>query len=1126
MFFIWSLTSGIGAITDTQYSSALKNGRLTPEAKTDLRKILTHMILNGGVDKLGDMFEKLPVASQNGLIESIAAFAQVPEGSNIVPDIQKAIELYSELMNSSAYKDFVNAKTFEEALNAVRSAFSQMLIGQPSLGERFADEQAVIAAMLKTETKNSIKAIFKEYSRLTNGGEGSEGDMFSSDNGKKYTKAEAIEKIFNIKLKGKENGKREEQKTELSNASDSEREEELERRGRQTNDGRGDSTEGQGNVEGNNPQTFEQAVEADTTQKTTIEGSQESVPKEGKWKKTISEDEQGNPVDANGKLIIDKVKSIDEIGDDDFENPKRNIQLPSLPNNVADAIGSTGKPVIIKKNIFKKNAEVHLDLEPEDSRKILTEALYNTNMYGATQPITRPDYRVAIHTGDSNSIVILDIYKGKENVEIVGWRRIDARGLEKMKRQAEREGGQILILSPENGSAAALSALPPTTSSEGKDTNNNDTTRKDNEDLSIINNPTNSSISETELNNAKNGRIIPDDVEKDVSSRIENDFDRKIEDELKYLGVKDNGVLNKELDDFVKEFSMARRSVLETERQDAKDFLKQHYNYDLDSRRYVSDEGTGRSSGERVREKESETGGFGATVDEVRQRLIVHAIDRELAYRDERVKQISEELGIKADEPITYAKTESIFKGIISDRQAQDLFDKVIALNKKLGVSLGIKSESERGALGGTTTNRSINYYIDGYVRTNSSRLDLAVSIGHEMLHQCVMGAIDLVKKGKAESLLTEKQIGAVNTILDIYDKVKNNKERFKEETYGLSDVQELAAQMVDPRQRKAMSLSILDRVINAANILRSSGDISVWNRIKNALKALFEVSDKEKMDRAIEDIMADFNEAVHDIAMNGIDTEGFGYKISANDKDLTEDDKRAIDKLIEKLDRLDGKGTVIENENQLDAEGRRALAVNPKATGWYDTRTGKVVIYLPNCKSIAEAEKTILHEKVGHEGLRKFFGEKGYRNFMSDVFMHGDKEMKQWVLEYVQRHGWNLYEAIDEYYANKAEEPATYNTWEKVHNSFSNALIKLGFRTPTINDTRYIMWLSKNYVKSGIDSPMDIARRNAFLNKMNANPILKSVTPDKTRYSNTGNTLFRSAETGDTEGRKNQNKH
>lgn len=38
--------------------------------------------------------------------------------------------------------------------------------------------------------------------------------------------------------------------------------------------------------------------------------------------------------------------------------------------------------------------------------------------------------------------------------------KIDGEGLDKMKKQAEREGGQFLILSPEDGSAAALSALP------------------------------------------------------------------------------------------------------------------------------------------------------------------------------------------------------------------------------------------------------------------------------------------------------------------------------------------------------------------------------------------------------------------------------------------------------------------------------------------------------------------------------------------------------------------------------------------------------------------------------------------------------------------------------------------
>lgn len=78
---------------------------------------------------------------------------------------------------------------------------------------------------------------------------------------------------------------------------------------------------------------------------------------------------------------------------------------------------------------------------------------------GRTQPIKRPDYWIAVQTADKNSITVLEVNKGKDNVEIVGWRRIDAKGIEKLKRQAEREGGQFLILTSKDA-AAALSALP------------------------------------------------------------------------------------------------------------------------------------------------------------------------------------------------------------------------------------------------------------------------------------------------------------------------------------------------------------------------------------------------------------------------------------------------------------------------------------------------------------------------------------------------------------------------------------------------------------------------------------------------------------------------------------------
>lgn len=181
-------------------------------------------------------------------------------------------------------------------------------------------------------------------------------------------------------------------------------------------------------------------------------------------------DNQGNPIDTNGKLVIEEVSSIDEITDEDFEAPTRNVQLPAIPENVANVIGTEGRSVIIKKNVFLKNGNTHVELEPADSRAILKSALYNPNLVGSTQPIKRPDYKVAIRTGEKNAVVVLDVFRDKEHVEIVGWRLVNEKGLAKMQRQAEREGGQFLILSPNDGAAAALSALPLGLSSTAKDT--------------------------------------------------------------------------------------------------------------------------------------------------------------------------------------------------------------------------------------------------------------------------------------------------------------------------------------------------------------------------------------------------------------------------------------------------------------------------------------------------------------------------------------------------------------------------------------------------------------------------------------------------------------------------------
>ena len=191
--------------------------------------------------------------------------------------------------------------------------------------------------------------------------------------------------------------------------------------------------------------------------------AKEIADKEEKKRKAEAEkqkvDKQGNPIDAEGRLITEKVEDISDLSDDDFNNPTRSVELPKIPKNVDDALGANGRPVIIKKNIFEKNGKSH-GFTPKQSRKILGDALYNPDIVGQSQPSTKKTHWVAIKVDEKSPITILEVNDGKDNVEVVGWYTLDARNLERIKRQAEREGGELLVLSPKD----KVESLPTPTS--------------------------------------------------------------------------------------------------------------------------------------------------------------------------------------------------------------------------------------------------------------------------------------------------------------------------------------------------------------------------------------------------------------------------------------------------------------------------------------------------------------------------------------------------------------------------------------------------------------------------------------------------------------------------------------
>ena len=166
----------------------------------------------------------------------------------------------------------------------------------------------------------------------------------------------------------------------------------------------------------------------------------------------------------------------------------------------------------------------------------------------------------------------------------------------------------------------------------------------------------------------------------------------------------------------------------------------------------------------------------------------------------------------------------------------------------------------------------------------------------------------------------------------------------------------------------------------------------------------------------------------------------------------------------------------------------RKAIESGRKVKGWWD-KDG-VHLYMPNIHSRHDAETTILHETVGHDGLRKLMNGKDgkSRNFQKFLDMvWADKKntaLHEFVKEYAPKNGWDLHEAVDEWLAREAEKPVTdenFGMWGRVKAMFNNALRALGFKSDmSLNDVRYAIWLSKR-MKQKPNDPLMKARAAAF---------------------------------------------
>ena len=177
-------------------------------------------------------------------------------------------------------------------------------------------------------------------------------------------------------------------------------------------------------------------------------------------------------------------------------------------------------------------------------------------------------------------------------------------------------------------------------------------------------------------------------------------------------------------------------------------------------------------------------------------------------------------------------------------------------------------------------------------------------------------------------------------------------------------------------------------------------------------------------------------------------------------------------------------------------------------ATGWYDPTTHTVHVYLPNCADANEAERTVLHEKIGHEGMEVLLGgEDSVRKFANFVYRSVGKDVRGKIIDFANKYDpdWKNPDRMNvgtqEYIARLAEEgPKTaedFSLWTKIKHYLIKVLKKLGIRVPGLlndKDLRYYLMKAGKALHVWDDMPQE---KQEALMKQASNAEIKDALSD-----------------------------
>lgn len=197
----------------------------------------------------------------------------------------------------------------------------------------------------------------------------------------------------------------------------------------------------------------------------------------------------------------------------------------------------------------------------------------------------------------------------------------------------------------------------------------------------------------------------------------------------------------------------------------------------------------------------------------------------------------------------------------------------------------------------------------------------------------------------------------------------------------------------------------------------------------------------------------------------------------------------------------------VIHDVDDITDTDENMLARKRDSKGWYDTSTGEIVIVSPNSTSVGDAQRTFLHEVVGHHGLRELFGD-DFDTFLDNVYRNANEDIRENIIDRTKGNPLNLREATEEYIAELAERgfdnKVDRSLWEKIKDAFLDMLRKAGISLDfklSDNDLRYILWRSYKNLEQG--NLMDVAEDTVMRNDLGVGDFSVRFREAKTEVEN-----------------------